>query len=187
MSRKYYILEDNALPMQTLVDRLEEGLETLRKRYGMVFTYSFTEDTGITQVHIWLERTRKQTIIRLVDDHDIPVIYLLIEATTEEELAQIGATLSEHLPFVPLEKLQQQAELNMANDPRSLLLLALGTGETFDQTTFDILLKGLHSSDTKVRYAAIMGAGITQWPEFVPELTILAQTDPVPDIREMAA
>src|SRR5262249_17265287 len=111
MSRKYSILEDNHLPMQTLVDRLEDGLETLRKRYGMVFTYSLTEETAITEVHIWLERTKKQTIIRLVDDHDIPVIYLLIEATTEEEPEQIAATLLEYLPFVPLEKLQQQADI----------------------------------------------------------------------------
>jgi hypothetical protein len=186
MSRQHFVLHDDT-DIQDLFDDVENALDELQEQQNLLFVYAQTEETDDAKVHVWLERRKKDALVKLVDDLVIPARYLIVEAMIQEEVARIVTSLEKHVRFISLQELQQQANSKMTDDPRSLLLLALGTTETFDQTTFDIQLRGLRSSDTKVRYAATMSAGTTQWPEFIPELTTLSQTDPIPDIRDMAS
>jgi hypothetical protein len=110
---------------------------------------------------------------------------LIVGGVKSEDSLVIVNQLREHLPIVPIQELQQQASQNMDDEPNSLVRLALGAGEKFDQTSFEILVNGLRHSNPDVRFAATRGVGITQWTEFSPELEQLSKTELIEDIQKL--
>lgn len=168
-------------------DRMQDALDVLERQHGLSFEYKFSQELASNLVHhIYLERNER-ALLRLVDDFATPVRYLIIEAMTQKEVLQIGNWLGEHLPFISLKELQQEAHQNMLKDPKSLVRLAIGVGEEFDPISFEVIHQGLHSSDEQIRFRAAEAASLTQWPEFVPELENIYHNDPVAEVREMAA
>ncbi len=109
----------------------------------------------------------------------------MMEVGADNLATQLEPWLAAELPFIPLEELRDQAHRNLEKDPKSLVRLAIGSGETTDPTGFQIIAKALRHSDPKVRLAAVEAASVSQWREFQPELQSMKARETDPEVREM--
>lgn len=185
MSRHTYVLRSDPTDLGFL-DTMQDALDHIKTQHGVTFNYAFFEEGGEDLGrHVYWD-SGKQAILSLVIDLATHVRYLIIEAASQEEVERLGGWLEEHLPFISLQELQETARSDIMEDPKVLVRLALGTGEQADPVSLEILHNGLQSNDELVRYRAAEATSLTQWPEFVPQLSALAQNDPVSEVREMA-
>lgn len=182
MNARYYLVGDPR-SVEDISARIEDTLDGLKRRYNIVLAYGDSHRAAYLEAHTWMDFSTRDRFIRLINDPSLPARYLIVETPSAEETERFGAELGKHMSFISLRDLQRQARRNMANDPASLVRLAIGTSETFDQTTFDILRAGLRHSNAEVREAAATGVGMIRWPEFVPELEELHESEPVAETR----
>jgi hypothetical protein len=182
MKRHYLVTRSNP-DDQEFIDQLEDVLDRLESENLVFFSSESKHLNDYIQIQVW-EEARERGFVRLVDDYTVPVRYLVFGSSTTEDADKIMGQM-QTLPVILLADLQGTAQKNMAYDPKSLIRLALGAGETFDRTSFEILQSGLRHSDPEVRFAAVRSAGLSQWSEFVPELKQLSQVETVQDIQKL--
>ena len=185
MSRRHFVLRSEPTDL-SFFDTMEAALDAVREKHGLDIEYSHSEEIAENLGrHIYME-TDNRALLRVVDDHRTPVRYLIVECLTDQGVDQLSKWLGESLPFIALQELQGEARATGATNPESLIRLALGAGETADPETQEILSDGLQAPDAMVRFRAAEAASLTQWPEFIPALTKLKESDPSPEVREMA-
>ncbi|BAZ18036.1 hypothetical protein NIES4071_99180 [Calothrix sp. NIES-4071] len=181
---RHYLITRSSPNDDEFIDVLEDVLDRLELE-NLVFFYSDSKHIDdYIQIQVWVE-ARERGFIRLVDDYTVPARYLIFGSSTAEDAEKIMGKIQANLPIISLAELQEIAQKNMARDPKSLILLALGTGETFSRTAYEILQSGLRHHDPEVRFAAVRSVGITQWSEFLPELKQLSETEIVQDIQNL--
>jgi hypothetical protein len=182
--QRHYLITRSSLDDENFIDKLEDVLDRLESE-NLVFLYSETNEINdCIQIQVWVE-ARERGTVRLVDDYSIPARYLTFGSPTAEDAHKIMGHMQANLPIISLAELEEAAQNNMAHAPKSLILLALGTGERFSHTAYKILQKGLRHSDPEVRFAAVRSVGITQWSEFIPELKQLNEIETVPEIQKL--
>ena len=185
MSRLTFILRSQPGEL-TFIDVFRDALEQVKEQHGFEFRYAqFEQGSDDLGRHIYLE-TQERSILDLVEDFATPARYLIIEAATQEEVHQLGEWLEEILPFVPLRELQQEARQQIADNPQSLIRMAIGTGEIADPISLKIIRSGINNENNLIRFKALAAASLTQWVEFIPDILNLSQKDLVPEVREMA-
>lgn len=185
MSRCTYILR-SAPGELTFFDTFRGALDQLKKEHGMEFKYAlFEEGADDLARHVYWE-AQERAILNLVEDFDVSVRYLIIEAASQEDVEHLGERLGEFLPFIPLAELQEEARQKMMDDPQVVVRMALGTNELSDPVSLEILRNGLSSDNELVRFRAAAAASLTQWTEFLEELRQMNQNDPSPEVQEMA-
>lgn len=185
MSRRHFVLRSEPTDL-SFFDTMQAALDAVQKKHGLDFEYSHSEDIAENLGrHIYME-TENRALLRVVDDHRTPVRYLIVEASTDKGAEHLGSWLGESLPFVPLQELHQEARAKGETEPGTLTRLAIGAGQSADPETKEILLNGMQSRDAQVRFRAAEAASLTQWPEFIPALTKLKESDTSPEVREMA-
>jgi hypothetical protein len=182
MKRHYLITRSNP-DDQEFVDQLEDILDRLEPENLVFFSSESKHLNDYIQIQVW-EEARERGFVRLVDDYTVPARYLVFGSPTAEDADKIMGQM-QTLPVILLAELQETAQRNMVKDPKSLIRLALGAGETFDRTCFEILQSGLRHSDPEVRFAAVRSVGLSQWSEFLPELKQLSQIETVEDIQKL--
>ncbi|RUT10145.1 hypothetical protein DSM106972_006400 [Dulcicalothrix desertica PCC 7102] len=181
---RHYLITRSSPDDDQFIDQLEDVLDRLESE-NLVFFYSESKQINdYIQIQVWVE-ARERGMVRLVDDYTVPARYLIFGSPRAEDANKIMGHIQANLPIISLAELQEIAQKNMARDPKSLILLALGTGETFSRTTYEILQSGLRHSDPEVRFAAVRSVGLTQWSEFIPELKQFSATETVQDIQEL--
>lgn len=181
MSR-HYLITRSSPDDDEFIDVLEDVLDRLESE-NLVFLYSHSKHIDdYIHIQVWVE-ARERAFIRLVDDYTVPARYLIFGSSTAEDAEKIIGSIQVSLPIIPLAELQENAQKNMVRDPKSLILLALGIGETFSHVVYEILQSGLRYPEPEVRFAAVRSVGITQWSEFIPELKQLSDTETVQDIQ----
>ena len=183
MSRHHTILDSDISDLG-LFDDVADALDRLRASTGLTFDYAFFQEAaeGLGR-HVYGE-AENRGVLTLVEDHLTPVRYLITEAATPQEVEQIASVLEKELPSIPLSRLQ--AEASTQTEPRSLILLALGSGEAPDVRSREILRRALESENPDLRLAAVQAASLTLWPDFVAPLRRISESDPDLQIREMA-
>lgn len=169
-----------------LLDVIETALDEMDKTLGIGLYYAFYQEGGEGLGRHVYEEMDKRAILSLVEDFLLPVSYLIIEAPKREIVESISQLLSEYLPFVSLEELQQAAIRNIVDKPKALVRMALGAGDQADSVSVEIIRDALRSEDELVRFRAAEAASLTQWPEFLADLPPLVQGDSSPEVREMA-
>lgn len=184
MKRHYLITRSNP-DEQEFVDQLEDVLDRLESENLVFFSSESKHFNDYIQIQVW-EEARERGFVRLVDDYTVPARYLVFGSPTAEDADKIMGQM-QTLPVIMLAELQETAQRNMLKEPKSLIRLALGAGETFDRTCFEILQSGLRHSDPEVRFAAVRSVGLSQWSEFVPELKQLSQIETVQDIQKLVS
>jgi hypothetical protein len=181
---RHYLITRSSPDDDEFIDLLEDVLDRLESE-NLVFLYSDSKHIDdYIHIQVWVE-ARERGFIRLVDDYTVPARYLIFGSSTAEDAKIIMGQIQANLPIISLAELQENAQKNIARDPKSLILLALGTGETFSHFVYEILQSGLRHSEQEVRFAAVRSVGITQWAEFIPELKQLSETETVPDIQSL--
>ncbi len=179
----HYLVTRSNPDDEEFIEQLEDVLDRLESE-NLVFFYSESKQLNdYIQIQVWIE-AKERGFVRLVDDYSVPARYLVFGSPTAEDADKIICQM-QTLPVILLADLQETAQKNMASDPKSLIRLALGAGETFSHTCFDILQSGLRHSDPDVRFAAVRSAGLSQWSEFVPELKQLSETETVEEIQKL--
>ncbi len=185
MSRGYCIPHSDPSD-DRFFDIFSEALVALGEKHGLEFAYGFYDEVAENLARHVYSEAEGRAMLSIVDDYETPVRYLMIESETQGEIDQIKSWLSELLHCIPLEQLQEDARARMTGDPSMLVRLALGAGEKADSKSLEILISGLRSKDGSVRIKALEAASLTQWPEFEEEFKTLSQSDPNPEVREMA-
>jgi hypothetical protein len=185
MSRRHYVLRSQPTDL-SFFDTMQAAIDDIKEKHGLEFKYSHSEELGKNLGHfIYLEKENR-ALLRVVDDHRTPVRYLIADASTEQDVEQLCSWLGESLAFIPLQELQQDARAKGETEPEALIRLGLGAGQTADPETQKILSDSMQSTEAIVRFRAAEAAHLTQWPEFIPALTKLKESDSSPEVREMA-
>lgn len=183
---RHYLITRSSPDNDKFIDQLEDVLDCLESA-NLVFFYSESKYINdYIQIQVWVE-ARERGVIRLVDDYTIPARYLIIGGSTPKDAEQIIGQVQTNLPIISQTELQEIAQKNMATEPKSLILLALGAGEGYSHAVYEILQSGLRHHNSEVRFAAVRSVGLTQWSEFVPELKQLAETETVPEIQKLVS
>lgn len=184
MSRVYRVMPHEESPLDALA-RFEGALAMLEPELGLSMRFAKQENApeGLKR-RIYLERD-KRAVITLVEDTVTPARYAKIEAKTGAEAEAIADALAPTLEFRTLDDLKEAVLAARERDPGTLVRLALGSPERVDDEVLDLVIEAIESPAEDVRYAAATAAGITQWPEWVPELEPLLD-DPSDDVRAVA-
>jgi len=185
MNSRYYVLRSPPTDTE-FYTVFEAGLAHLRQEHALDFWYEHHEELAENLGrHIYSEIDEKARL-RLVEDFENSVRYLIVEAPTKNDAEQIGAWVAPHLPFIPLNELQEVARSTMEHDPAALVRMALATAEDSDPVSLEILQRGMKSNNVQVRFSAAEAASLAPWPELIPPLEKLKEKDPSKEVREMA-
>jgi hypothetical protein len=171
----------------TFIDVFRDALDQIKTKYGFDFRYShFEQGADDLGRHVYLE-AQEQSILDLVEDFSTPARYIIIEAATQDEVVRLSEYLEGLLPFISLQKLQQEASERMKDNPQSLIRMALGAGILSDPVSLEIIRRGLADKDEIVRFRAAAAASLTQWIDFQEDVKSLSQNDSSPEVRAMAS
>jgi hypothetical protein len=185
MSRRHYVLRSQPTEL-SFFDTMQAAIDVIQEKHGLDFKYSHSENMGENLGrHIYVEMGNR-ALLRVVNDHRTPVRYLIVDASTDQGVEELSSWLGESLPFILLQELQQDARAKGTTDPGALIRLAIGAGEMADPETQKILSDSMQATEAIVRFRAAEAAGLVQWPEFIPALTKLKESDSSPEVREMA-
>ncbi|BAY81538.1 hypothetical protein NIES267_10150 [Calothrix parasitica NIES-267] len=190
MSSQYFVLK--TAPEKRFDEELQEKMETaltqLHANTGLFFDYLCSEelDSSVNRF-FWIEVKSEEAILKLVDDASIPVIYLIVKAKCQENIELISSCITQFISIYSLEQLQHKAIKEMNINPKSILLLALGTSIEFEPISAQIFSDAFKSSNSTTRCAAAEALGLVQWPELMVDLKRAAESDSDADVREMAA
>jgi HEAT repeat protein len=168
------------------VDTLNDAFDDIAVSKGYRFRYSFSQQGGEGLVRLGYMEDKKRAAISLVDDNHSEVRYLIVEGESDQTVSEIASALRERLPVIPLAELEETARRNFAQDPKTLIRLAVGSGEREDATAAAIIRQALDHPDRNVRLKAVEAASITQWSSLLPELERKRGEDPDPEVRETA-
>jgi hypothetical protein len=183
MVRRYAVLRCG-LKHGQVIPLLEAGLRRLRSEHDLDFCYAYAEDDADTRQEVWLEHPSETAVVRLVNYRPISMIYLVIEAVRGDQFRAMGA-LVDRLPIQSLAELQTAARQCIDLDPTGLIRLAVGAGDQADPVSRSIIAEALSNSTRAIRLAAAMAAGVTRWPDLVPELEVVARREADERVRRM--
>jgi hypothetical protein len=185
MAYRHYVLRGTADPI-ALSDRLSEGLRAVREELGLDLRYGFYRDLADTLgEHVYLEE-HDRALVHLVEDDALPARYLQIGADTASTVEAIAACLRGSVDWIGLPELQRIARTEMEHEPSALVRMALGAGPQADSESLALLAAGFDSPSEALRLKAIEAAAMLCWPELLPRVGALGDSDASPEARELA-
>ncbi|TCC10204.1 HEAT repeat domain-containing protein [Kribbella soli] len=125
-------------------------------------------------------------VVHWIEDQRFQVDYLAVEGDDPESFAD---WLRGELP---LHSDQSLAQLTASTRDDAALMRALRrlgvnyAGRAFDSTSYGLLRWALHDPEPLVRRNALLAASLLDWPELVPLLTYVSETENDLAVREQA-
>lgn len=180
--RRHYVINTDGDPF----DEFEAAVEQLEEEQGITFEFDEADspDGAITK-YVFYESNGRARLI-LGDDPDTPARYFIVEARDASLADRIAGALTNALPVWSTADLREMAERDLAEDPGSMVRMALGASSEADSATLDILNRGLRHDDREVRLSAIEALSLTQWQEAADLLASARDNDPDPELQEYA-
>lgn len=185
MTKSSYLIVDAVPSSEVSTAIIKIALQILGEHE---YHFQFQERVDLSeeiQRFVFIE-SNKNVQLFYVHDYGAECTYFIIQSNRADQVNQLAAWLSSELPVLTLTDLQEESSRNMLNDPRSLIRLALGSGESVDDITYELLTEGMNSQHDLVRFYAVQAAGLTGWHQFISTLERVKQEDLVPEVREMA-
>lgn len=172
-------------PVQADFDALEDALDGIEKRFGLLFGYARSEDQPGARRHVWSEYRQGQASIELIDDDELPARYVQVASPDEQEREGLAEELGGHLPVVPVEELRAAARDRAEEDPAALVRMALGESAPPDHEAVEIVRTHLNPDAPRPRReAAVTAAALLRSPELVPHLERLRDAEEDPNERQ---
>jgi len=105
------------------------------------------------------------------------------------EVEGIEGVLKMHLPFLEDDEILSLPETSSSTSHRALSVIRLGFGAplTFDQRFADRISEATGDINAKIRTAALWAITYTEWPEFRPLLSRVAEYDQKRLVKELAS
>jgi hypothetical protein len=180
--RRYAVIQQGG-DIQAHFEALEDAFDELERDSELLFGLEGSQEVRGGRVHVWREQWRDEAKVELVDDDELNVRYLVIEAPDADEADRVLAAAARHLPLETLARLRADARTRAQEEPATLVRLALAEAATPDRDTVE-LVRGHLRPDTPapIRNAAVMAADLLRSSDLVSELERLR--DAVGDDRE---
>jgi hypothetical protein len=124
--------------------------------------------------------------LRYTEDEMTGNCYVVVEATTRGEVQRLGELVLEEL--LPWEMPELVFAVDNAADEiefgLSVIRLGIAAPPHRDDQIFRRVRSALTHDDVRVRDMAIVATTYSPWPEYVPILRDIAQSDPEPKLRQ---
>ncbi|MGK5550110.1 hypothetical protein ACSNOI_00710 [Actinomadura kijaniata] len=123
------------------------------------------------------------------DDWDVRLSYLIFTGADAGEVREAFESAEARLDTWSLDELLAAAR--DASDPddvaKAVERAAYGAPKEFDERFFTVIDDALRHDDARVREGGIWAASMAQYPQLQPQLMVIARTDEMERLREMAA
>jgi hypothetical protein len=122
--------------------------------------------------------------------------FIVVEGDDDRRSSQLVDAVEDGLDPWTLDELLEEVDLETAlydddsGDSRSVaqavIRLGVGTPNEYNEEVFGRISGAMRSSEAWVRRAAIWATAYSRWPQFLPLLNEIADTDPDQEIRSDA-
>jgi hypothetical protein len=175
MTWRTIVLKDRATDIVALGQRIDALLAEAGAQHGFRFAYEGQRgDPGGVTIDYW--SVEPAGAIQLAVDWVLEVLYLSLNVTPDDVLAQLASYFGEQLASFSIEELKAEVRAAVGDSRASLFRLALALRE-FDSESYDLICHALHSSDSATRNGAARGAAVLRWSELLDPLRVARATE----------
>ncbi|WP_143645231.1 HEAT repeat domain-containing protein [Streptomyces antioxidans] len=163
-------------------------IELLSRRLGLREIRQLDEPTSSRITHEMVWQVKEGLELHYLEDAASKASCIVAAGDDGDEVAQWANMAATYIGAWTEKELT--ASLKESSDPvtrtQLLLLVGLGSPDTFDDEYFSLILRDFDHEDPMVRTGAVWATSYSSWREFVPDLRKLAASDPQDDVRATA-
>jgi hypothetical protein len=169
--------------LDEVTPKVESAVLAINEKLDLSFRREPDEDTGPgVMTRKWTDRDAGS--ISLVDDTNVPALYLAPFLRISYGHQTLFNTFESWVPVVPVGVLRDQAERGEPSFATALARLGLGETEEFEERTLRILALALGNQDVEVRRTAALAIFLLRWSGFRAPLEEAIAGERDADLRE---
>jgi hypothetical protein len=174
----------------------EEGVQRFASEFNLTKTreLSAPERQGIVREVTW--EVNPGLKMHYAVDYLSATAFIVVEGDEDKHSSQLAGAVVDGLDPWTLDELLDEVDLEVAlyddgstgsgSVAQAVIRLGVGAPNEYNEEVFTRISDAMRSAEAWVRKAAIWATTYSRWPQFLPLLSEIADTDPDKEIRSEA-
>lgn len=128
------------------------------------------------------------TLLHYVEDFTSRQRYVYVSSTSEIAASRLATLVESDLHVVTLDNLLEACDNSVGADRgRAIMRLGVAAPHEYSGAVFDRINTGMEDTDPRIRMVSLLAATYSPWPQYLDQISRLANSDPNEEIRRQAS